>query len=82
LGFEKMTLKEKTLRCYFINKNDSPYFESETFNRILQYLQTGTNKARLKQVGTNFLLVVNDIEDMNMLRDFLKKMHVEVVKEV
>jgi transcription-repair coupling factor (superfamily II helicase) len=79
LGFEKMTLKEKTLRCYFINKNDSPYFESETFNRILQYLQTGTNKARLKQVGTNFLLIVNNIEDMTALHKFLKKMHEDVV---
>ena len=29
LGFEKMTLKENTLRCYFINKPDSPYFESD-----------------------------------------------------
>ena len=25
LGFEKMTLKENTLRCYFINRPDSPY---------------------------------------------------------
>src|SRR5256714_13684305 len=46
LGFEKIVLKEETLRCYFINKNDSPYFESDIFKNILQYLQTGINKAR------------------------------------
>ncbi|HEX3167560.1 MAG TPA: transcription-repair coupling factor, partial [Chitinophagaceae bacterium] len=28
LGFEKMSLKDDTLRCYFINRPDSPYFES------------------------------------------------------
>lgn len=74
LGFEKMTLKDKKLRCYFINKNDSPYFESNLFKNILQYLQTGTNKARLKQVGTNFLLVVENVENMYAIQNFLQQM--------
>ena len=81
LGFEKMTLKDKTLRCYFINKNDSPYFESDVFQGIMQYLQTGTNKARLKQVGKNFLLVVNDVDDMNVMLSFLQRMHNAVVQK-
>src|ERR1700722_7720361 len=38
LGFEKLILKDDTLRCYFINRPDSPYFESETFKKILEYL--------------------------------------------
>ncbi|MFX9608470.1 hypothetical protein ABTU70_19760, partial [Acinetobacter baumannii] len=60
-----MTLKDETLRCYFINRPDSPYFESELFKRVLAYLQTGTNKARLKQTGKMFLLVVDDIKSMD-----------------
>jgi transcription-repair coupling factor (superfamily II helicase) len=80
LGFEKMSLKNETLRCYFINRNDSPYFESAIFKNLLQYLQTGTNKARLKQVAKNFLLVVNDIGDMQALHRFLKQMHRSVVQ--
>src|SRR5688572_5046856 len=56
LGFEKMSLKSYVLRCYFINRPDSDYFESALFNNILNYLQTGTNKARLKQTGKLFLL--------------------------
>ncbi|MCU7693324.1 transcription-repair coupling factor [Haoranjiania flava] len=74
LGFEKMILKDKKLRCYFINKNDSPYFESELFKNILAYLQTGTNKARLKQVGNNFLLVVDDIKNTLSMQLFLQRM--------
>ncbi|WP_245975091.1 transcription-repair coupling factor [Deminuibacter soli] len=80
LGFEKMSLKEDTLRCYFINRNDSPYFESELFKNILAYLQTGTNKARLKQAGKNFLLVVDDIKDMAAMHRFLQQMHDGVMK--
>ncbi len=82
LGFEKMTLKDKTLRCYFINKNDSPYFESDVFKNIMQYLQTSTNKARLKQVGKNFLLVVNDVADMETMLSFLQRMHQSVKSKI
>ena len=81
MGFEKMTLKEETLRCYFINRPDSPYFESELFKNILDYLQTGTNKARLKQAGKNFILIVEHIKQMQAMQVFLEAMHRQVIKE-
>ena len=81
LGFEKMSLKENIHRCYFINKPDSPYYESETFKKILLYLQTGTNKARLKQAGKNFLLIAENTKSMEQMLGFLEKMHGEVIKQ-
>ena len=80
LGFEKMSLKENTMRCYFINKNDSPYFESELFKNILAYIQTSVNNAHLKQVAKNFLLVVADIKGMNQMLRFLDLMVKGVIK--
>ena len=73
LGFERMLLKNDSLKCYFVNKPDSPYFESETFKRILSFIQTQTNKARLKQVGKLFLLIVDDIRTMKDIYSFLKR---------
>ena len=81
LGFEKMSLKENIHRCYFINKPDSPYYESEIFKKILLYLQTGTNKARLKQAGKNFLLIAENTKSMEQMLGFLEKMHGEVIKQ-
>ncbi len=81
LGFEKMILKDDTLRCYFINKPDSPYFESETFKNILSYIQKQTNKAKLKQAGKLFLLSINDIKTMQQLLHFLQKMNSAVNKK-
>ncbi|HEX8277432.1 MAG TPA: TRCF domain-containing protein, partial [Segetibacter sp.] len=80
LGFEKMSLKDDTLRCYFINRPDSPYFESETFKNVLSFLQTSTNKAKLKQAGKMFLLVVEGVKNMEEMHRFLKRMHKEVIK--
>jgi transcription-repair coupling factor (superfamily II helicase) len=81
LGFEKMGLKDETLRCYFINRPDSPYFESGLFRDILSYLQTGTNKARLKQNGRLFMLIVEEVQSMEKMHSFLKRMHQSVVKK-
>jgi transcription-repair coupling factor (superfamily II helicase) len=75
LGFEKMSLKSSTLRCYFINRPDSLYFESALFNNILNYLQTGTNKARLKQNGKLFMLIAEPIKTMEELYMFLTGLH-------
>ena len=82
LGFEKMVLKNDTLRCYFVNNPDSPYFESSVFQGILQFLQTRTNKGKLKQVGKNFMLVIEDIENMQQLHSMLEAMHTDIVVEV
>jgi transcription-repair coupling factor (superfamily II helicase) len=81
LGFERMILKNNSLKCYFLNKPDSPYFESDVFNNILQYLQTGTNKARLKQVGKLFMIVVEPANDMQDVYSFLKQMHDDAVSK-
>ncbi|HEY0057764.1 MAG TPA: TRCF domain-containing protein, partial [Flavisolibacter sp.] len=78
LGFEKMVLKGGVLKCYFINRPDSPYFESSVFKNILDYLQTGTNKAKLKQIGKLFMLVVDPVETMLDALKFLQRMHAVV----
>jgi len=73
LGFERMFLKNDVLKCFFVSNSESPYFQSETFNKVLLFLQKATNKAKLKQVGKNGILVVEDIKTMTMMHRFLSK---------
>jgi len=82
IGFERMVLKDDKLRCYFVNNPDSPYFESPVFNALLHYVQTRTNKARLKQTGKNFMLIVDDIRTMEDLYRFLLDMRTTIVGQV
>jgi transcription-repair coupling factor (superfamily II helicase) len=67
-------LKEELLRCFFINRPDSPYFESEIFKAIIEYLQTQTRRGQLKQNGRNFLLVVSEVRGMSDVQRFLEDM--------
>ncbi|MBU6308065.1 MAG: hypothetical protein KGO46_08390, partial [Bacteroidetes bacterium] len=81
LGFEKMSLKDELLRCFFINRPDSPYFESAVFNGIITYLQTQTRKGQLKQNGRNFLLVVSEMRNMQAVHSFLSSIREYVQKK-
>jgi transcription-repair coupling factor (superfamily II helicase) len=74
LGFEKMSLKDELLRCFFINRPDSPYFESDVFKGIIEFLQLQTRRGQLKQNGRNFLLVINEVKDMTGVHRFLSDM--------
>jgi len=74
LGFEKIILKDELVKCYFINRPDSPYFESSTFNNILNFIQKQTNKAKLRQAGKLFLLVLQDMKSMQTLLQFMQQM--------
>jgi len=73
LGFEKMTLKDDTLRCFFINRPDSPYFESNTFKQLLDYAQKNMNKAHFKQVGRSFVLIIKEVKSMEQCFALLEK---------
>jgi transcription-repair coupling factor (superfamily II helicase) len=81
LGFEKMMLKQEILKCFFVGNPESPYFTSQTFERILDFIQTKTTKAKLKQVGRNGILIVRDIVTMTDLYHFLKQMEANLITE-
>ena len=79
LGFEKMTLKDETVRCFFINRPDAPYFESDTFKKLLLFAQTSMNTAHFKQAGKNFILIIKDIKGMSECYRLLNKIHTGVL---
>jgi transcription-repair coupling factor (superfamily II helicase) len=82
LGFEKMSLKEDILKCFFINRPDSAYFESVTFQKILSFIQSETTKAKLKQAGKLFMLVAEPMKSMEDMFQFLSGLHQYCFSEV
>lgn len=77
VGFERLILKNKQLRLYFVSNPDSPYFESETFKHILDVIQMQIKNARLKNVGTNFMLIVDDIRTINDVLQLIQRMKLQ-----
>ena len=74
IGFEKIIFKDHKARCYFISNPDSAYFESSIFQHIMRYIQTATNTIRLKQIGKNFMLVMDHLDTMEDLEHQFNRM--------
>lgn len=65
LGIERLILKNHQLRLYFVSNPASPYFESETFQKILEVIQYRMNNAHLKNIGTIGMLIVDRINGID-----------------
>jgi transcription-repair coupling factor (superfamily II helicase) len=66
-----LVFKNKQLKLYFINNPESPYFESETFQRILHHVQKSLKLARVKNTGKQLLLTVESIGSLREAQDVL-----------
>jgi len=61
MGFERLSLKKRKLRCYFISNPQSSFYEGKFFNAVLQYVSTeAVNKGITLKQSTNFLILIKD----------------------
>ena len=75
LGFEKISYKSKKLRCFFISKPDSLFYNSAIFNRILSYIQShSTHRFMLKQTATHLMLSCEEVRNIRAAQDLLSEL--------
>lgn len=63
LGFEKVVLKNGRLRATFVDRDD--YFKSETFEKVLSFVQRLPRRCRLKDQTGRPTLVVEEITSVD-----------------
>jgi len=56
LGFEKLTLKYGNMTATFAAGEDSPYFQSEIFGKVLQYIQAHPKQVAMKERNDKLIL--------------------------
>ena len=75
LGFEKIVLKKGDMTCYFLQDQESEYFKTETFNKIIRYASDHLKRCQFKeQNGKNILIfkVVDRVKDaLDLLREIV-----------
>lgn len=49
IGFEKLLLKNNRMVGYFTPKQDSPYYQSEAFTKVLKYVQHNQRTCKMKE---------------------------------
>ncbi len=61
IGFEKLVMKNEKMIGYFINKKDSPYYQSESFTRVLNFIQTNPRNAKLMEKNEKLVLMFSNV---------------------
>ncbi len=79
LGFEKLVLKQGKLIGYFVSRQDSPYYQSEQFNRLLMFLKEFGHGAQMKQRNERLSLVIENVKSIQQALRILKPLHVAEV---
>jgi transcription-repair coupling factor (superfamily II helicase) len=74
IGFEKLSLKKNVLRGYFITNQQSPYFESEAFTRILQFVQSNPRRYNLKEVKDTLRLGIEGVRTIEEATEILTEL--------
>jgi transcription-repair coupling factor (superfamily II helicase) len=72
LGIEKIVLKNEIMICYFPGDQKSAYYQSDTFQKILIYLQSNPKKCRMKEEG-KLTLTFDRIISVNEALEVLKE---------
>ena len=64
LGFEKIIVKNGMCICWFISLENSPYFKSDVFEKILATVSSGTTPFVLKQTDRKLKLVAHGVDGL------------------
>lgn len=77
LGFERISLKNNKLRCFFIGNAQSSFFESKTFNKILAYVAgPGVKKGySLKQTSNYLIMIKEGVRSLEKVNTELENIH-------
>ena len=61
LGIEKIMLKQQKMYLYFVSVADSPYYLSEAFGKVINYMTQNVRRCNLREANGKRSMVVNDI---------------------
>ena len=66
LGIEKIMLKQQKMYLYFVSISDSPYYQSEAFGKVINYMTQNVRRCNLREANGKRSMVVNDIPSVEV----------------
>lgn len=61
LGCEKIILKQGIMNMQFVSNNDSPYYRSSTFGKIINYVTMNVRRCELRETRGKRLMHVKEV---------------------
>lgn len=64
LGIERVILKGGRMALFFINNPDSPYFQSQAFGKLIDYMTIYTRRCDLRDQNGRRSMIVKDVSNV------------------
>ncbi len=81
VGVERVVLKGEILRLYFVSDKESPFYQSENFMRVIQFVQTFSARVRMKESDKYLSLIYEEVKTMKRILTLLKELKRFVLQE-
>ncbi len=76
LGIEKIILKENKMICYFVSDQQSPFYRSALFLKIVQFVQKNDSKANMRETNHKLTLSFTHVPNVETAGHILEEMMV------
>lgn len=71
IGFEKLSLKNNTLKATFVSPENETYYKSDKFGKVLDYVKANPRRLALRDVKGKAILQVENIQSIKDLDGIL-----------
>ncbi len=71
-GIEKLVLKNERMTAFLVSNPQSPYYQSEPFGRLLQYMTSHPRQCQLREQNHRRSVVFSDVKTVEKALEILK----------
>ncbi len=66
LGIEKIMLKQQKMYLYFVSNADSPYYQSEAFGKVLNYVSRNPRQCNFREANGKRSIVISEVPSVEV----------------
>ncbi len=78
IGLERLYMKNRILRGYFISNPESNYFQSEKFGKILSFVQNNPKSCKIKETKGKLTVTFNQITSIEEAFETLNQLNANI----
>lgn len=64
LGFEKITLKHKIMTAYLVSNQESEYYQTDTFMKIIRYAGANQRRCKVKELNGKNIVYIDAVTNV------------------
>jgi transcription-repair coupling factor (superfamily II helicase) len=74
LGFEKIALRDNLMIAHFVSNQESAYYETETYQQVMQYIIGHPKRCALKEAHGKLILTIKEVSTVTQALDVVRAM--------